>query len=203
MMKKAVLLFCLISGFASADVITFDSNPDNLYWTSPVISDDFAFSDIAGNGSLGTASNLDGESVDNGTVHLMDWTNGGNVSFMRMNATDHSLFTLTAFDFTSGYLDGTNMAEVLFVRGFDTNGTMTGMQSFNASTFTFNAFTTLTLGDSFEDVSFVTFQALGTNNRLGYDNFVVNQAVSVSEPATLAILLAGVAGVSLRRRKIA
>lgn len=202
-MKKLTILFGLFCNFAFADIINFNTNSNNLFPNDLVIADSFVFTEMGQSMTLGTAMNDIPLVVSNGTVHLIDWAGAGMVSFMRMNAVDQSAFSLSAFDFSSGYLDGSNMAGVLFVRGFDANGVMTGMERFNGADFTFNAFTTLSLGAAFENVSFVTFMAQGPQNRVGYDNFVVNQVVSVSEPASLAILLAGMAGVMLKRRKTA
>lgn len=193
MMKRAILMLAALAvvhvavGQAKAGIITFNSQPDFTYWLTPINSEGFKFSDITGEGSLGTARNLDGSSVDNGTVHLMDWVNGGSLSALRMEASDNSLFSLSSFDFTSGYLNGTGKANQLTVTGYDISGNVVANAAFTSTAYSNLSFTTLNLSGSFQNLRYVTFEALGNGNRVGYDNIVVNASAAVPEPSSLAL----------------
>ncbi|WP_448547699.1 PEP-CTERM sorting domain-containing protein [Thalassotalea fusca] len=201
-MKNMVLFVSLmLSSSAFAGLIDFNTNPDNNYWDTPISSNGFLFTDITGQGSLGTASNLDNASVDNGTVHLMDWVNSGNLSSVRMEAIDNSLFSLNMFDFTSGYLSGSEIATQLSVSGFDIGGNLVASAVFLSNSYSHLSFTTLNLSNAFQNLRYVIFDATGSNNRVGYDNIVVNNAVSVPEPSSLVILALGLLGLS-RKNKI-
>ena len=208
-MKKKCLVglatCILITGVitvANAAVIDFNTSPDNYYWHTPVYSGGFMFSDITGDGSLGTASNLDHRSVDNGTVHLMDWDNGySNLSSLKMEASDSSLFDLNMFDFTSGYLRGSSKATQLSVSGFDSFGNLIANSIFMAGEYSHLSFMTLNLDNSFQNLSYVIFDATGRHNRVGYDNIVVNEAAPVPEPTTMLLFGTGLLGLVSYNRK--
>lgn len=178
----------------SADVVDFNSNPDFTYFVTPIFSGGFTFTDLNSN-SFGTAENLDNSSASNGTVHLMDWTNNGTVSLSRMERTDGASFTLSSFDFTSGYLDGTNTVSDLTVRGYDSAGIELVSAAFTSVDYSEMNFTNLTVS-GFDDLSYVTFEGIGDNNRMGFDNFVVS---NIPEPSSLAVFGTGLC-VLLRRR---
>lgn len=197
-MNKLILtLVVLIPALANSAVIDFNDNPDDSYWNTPVVSDGYTFSDTTGEGSLGTADNLDDTSVNNGTVHLMDWINGGSLSALRMEAIDGSLFSLSSFDFSSGYLNGSSIANQLVVTGFDALGNAIANALFSSADYSHLAFTTLNLSGGFSGLAYVTFEATGTNNRVGYDNFTVN----VPEPSSLILLVLGLMSIAISRVK--
>ena len=64
------------------------------------------------------------------------------------------------------------------------------------------SFTTLNLSTSFQDLSYVIFSASGSNNRVGYDNFAVNESTNVPEPASLALFGLCLAGIGVFRRRV-
>lgn len=197
-MKKLILIMIgLLASSANAAIIDFNSNPDDNYWVTPIVSNGYIFTDITGQGSLGTASNLDDSSVDNGTVHLMDWVNNDFSSTMRMEAVNSNLFDLLSFDFTSGYLDGSDSAIELSVAGYDASDALIASTIFTSVEYDHTSFTTLYLDASFSDLQYVVFDALGYHNRVGYDDIVVK----APEPASLALFGLGLIGMSVLRRR--
>ena len=201
-MKKTVLMaMFLAAAGANASVIDFNTNLDNSYWQTPIVSSDFVFTDVTGQGSLGTAKNLDGQSVDNGSVHLMDWVNSGTLSSVKMEQLGGVLFDLSMFDFTSGYLNGGSIASQLSVNGFDVGGNLIANSLFTVADYSHLSFTTLNLSQSFQGLSYVVFDALGSSNRVGYDNFVINETVPVPEPSALLVLGLGLAGIGFAKKK--
>jgi hypothetical protein len=196
--------FVAVSSMAAssiAAVVTFNSSPDNSYFVNPINSEGFTFTDLTGEESLGTDNNLDDSSVDNGTIHLMDWSNSVPLSTMRMEATGGWLFGLSSFDFTSGYLDGSSIADQLSVTGYDTGDNVVAFAIFTNSDYSNLSFTNLNLSSSFHGLKYVIFEASGTYNRVGYDNFAI-----VPEPTSLAVFgigmcIAGVNAARLRRSK--
>lgn len=202
MAVACVAVLVASAGQVQAGFVTFNLNPDNSYFVTPILSDGFTFSDLVAT-DFGTAENLDSSSATNGTVHLMDWTTSGSLSAARMEATDSSLFSLSAFDFTSGYLDGSSEATLLTVTGYDSVSSVVATATFTPGDWSVLAFTTLSLPGSFQNLQFVTLEATGGSfNRNGYDNFVVNSA-AVPEPSSLALIGIGAcfAGVGAARRR--
>ncbi len=191
-------------GQVRAGIVTFDSSPDNSYWVTPITSEGFTFSDITGEGSLGTDDNLDDFSVNNGTIHLLDWVNvvnGGMLSAMRMEATDGSLFSLFSFDFTSGYIDGSQIANQLSVTGYDTGNAIIANAIFTSSDYSHLSFTRLNVNSSFQGLQYVIFEATGLENRVGYDNFVVTPEPSFLTLFGIGACVAGLRAARRRRRE--
>ena len=195
------LAYLCIPTILNATTIDFNENPDDSYWYTPILSDGFTFTDITLEGSLGTADNLDNSSVNNGTVHLMDWTNNSSLTSVRMEATDGSTFSLFSFDFTSGYLNGSRQATQLSVTGYSDQGIAIANEVFSSNSYSYLNFTTLNVSTDFENLAYVVFDATGLNNRVGYDNIVVNEQ-PIPEPATFLLFglgILGIAGVSRKK----
>lgn len=199
--KRFVLRKNIYPVEANADVVTFDDNPDNNYWASPITSDGFTFTDLSGQNATGTAESLAGSSATNGTVHLMAWVNNGSLSGVTMENSAGLTFDLYQIDFTSGYLNGNDIATQLTVSGYDGGNNLVASEVFTATNNDYNntAFSTLSLNNDFRNLSSVTFEAEGKENRTGYDNIFTNP---VPESASLTLVGIGLAGLGVYRKKL-
>jgi hypothetical protein len=102
--KIAALTLVAVCTFGNASVVTFNSAPDNNYFSGPVTSDGFT---VAGTIHQGTFSDFDGRGQTNGTVYYGIWNNAGlTTSGFTLTAADNSLFSLMAFDFDNAYPGG-------------------------------------------------------------------------------------------------
>lgn len=131
--------------------------------------------------------------TDNGTETLLSDT-----QTFTMTKVGGGLFDLFSFDAAEWYSYG--MSPTISVVGTYANNTTT------SATFTLDdlvangGFQTFTLANSFRNLASVSFSET-VLNMAQYDNFVTDAPAGVPEPAALALLGLGVAGIATRRRK--
>lgn len=189
---------------AGPAVIDFEDNSSGVYFSSPIYSDGFVatgYADSDGSRPLGTNYAVDSVGPSNGTVHLDNWTNTGDVSGWTLTEAGGAAFSLSQFDFASGDPALGGPATGLTLTGMLVGGG-TVTQTINLLS---TNFTTYSVNANFQNLLSVTFEATGTNNRAAYDNIHVNEAGAVPEPASWAMMLGGfgLTGAAMRRRKAA
>ena len=185
----------LAAGAAGATTLTFDELADG-YYAQTVVSQGFQFDDFQANSPIALFT------WDAGSVYDAD--PGGrtlNNNYFRSTITltkvGGGLFDFNSVDMTDIYnnFDGQTGGNVLFTF-FDGANTTTQTVTIDATpgfqTFTFNRTGLVSL----------TFQAV-TTNEVQADNFVLNAATGVPEPAGWALMLGGfgLMGGALRRRR--
>ena len=140
----------------------------------------------------------------NTTAALVD---ANSQSIVTMSAADSSLFSLQSFYAGSRTADF-DPSSVSSFFGLSTGIAIVGTL-FDSSTvtetisFNFLDWDQFSLPSSFTNLVSVTFTALGNSGRPEFliDDIVVNESVSVPEPATIALLGLGLAGISFSRKK--
>lgn len=204
-MRNLLLITVAVVGIsataAHAGVIDFNDNSDRVYWVASVVSDGFLATENnneSGKTPLGTNVAIDSSGQSNGTVHLDSWTNSSNDSVWTLTQQNGADFSLNSFDFASGYTNSSDQASMLTLTGTKSDTSIV-TTVFNLSG---GSFQTLQVSPDFTNLTSVSFDAFGTNNRAAYDNIVVN-AADVPEPASLVLLGAGLLGVGAVRRRTA
>ncbi|WP_170309668.1 PEP-CTERM sorting domain-containing protein [Litorilituus lipolyticus] len=195
-MKK---IFCLLLGFlalsANATLITFDEQNEQ-YFVNNIVEGDYLFT----TNFNGFGTNNDNLWPSNGTMHLMSWINGGNSSGFNLTNTVAGTFSIQSFDFVGGYVRGSNAVTSLSVSGW-LDGVLINTFNFTAGVDFQNASNYTTLSTVFSNIDTLQVEAIGSNNRAQFENFIVGDAVSVPEPAGVALIAFGLVGLSLSRRK--
>lgn len=201
-MKKLLCTLLLLGSFSSqATLIDFDTATPGP--ADPLLDSGFTFDFSAG--AFGTFADgvFPGLST-NGTTYIGAQggdTATGNAASINMFATDNSLFSLVSFDAASLFASLNGSISVVGVLA--DNSTVS--QVFNLS----GAFASFNLSDMFIDLQSVAFTEVrpvndlggfGATSGLALDNINTGTA-EVPEPASFLLLLLGLAGVSVFRKK--
>lgn len=191
----ACLFVCFFSSSVIADVITFDTQPEQ-YFVSSVVEGDYVFK----NDFDGFGTNNSSLWPTNGSQHLMSWTNNGSSSGFTLTSLA-GLFNIKSFDFAGGYVDGGRPVFTLKVTGW-LGGSLINSYIFQSGTDFFNATSYTTLSTIFTGIDSFKVEAIGNLNRASFDNFLVNTETNpVPEPVSIALLGLGLAGIRLSRWK--
>ena len=187
---------------AGPTVIDFEDNSDGVYWQSPIYSDGYTATEINNEDGtpLGTNYAIDYSGTSNGTIHLDSWTNSSSDSVWQLTESTGAAFSLSQFDFGSGYPGDAATASLLTLTGYLVGGGTVTQQITPLG----QQFNTYLVDSSFTNLTAVTFDALGYSNRAAYDNIHVSTG-AVPEPASWAMMVGGfgVVGSAMRRRKTA
>lgn len=201
-MKKIALAVAIFAAFAgssaNATVVDFNSQPE-VFFVNTIHDSGYTFNSIAD----GFGTNNNSLWPSNGNVHLMSWTNNGSTSGFTMQADNNSVFSISAFDFGSGYIGQYLPVDSLTVSGTGGNGAFSQTFTSGVDYNNFGSSLTHLALLSGHTATQYTFTAFGASNRASFDNISITAAMPVPEPETYALFLAGLGlmGAIARRRK--
>ena len=182
----SVILLCLVSSAASADIITFETAP--LGPSSSFVLGGVTFSAVGGSGAIIRATN------PNGTQGIID----NNATRLELRADFSSLQNFVSVDLGDFNAD----PDLLVLRAFNSANVLLGLSSIPID----GSFTgMLTLSVTVPNIAYVTFgseaPSLGGSSVYA-DNLTFNTAVNTApEPGSLALVATGMTAFGLVRRR--